>query len=47
MRKKQHVAQTNRTGTIVLGQRVLVELGEGRGQTLLHLPDNGCRPSAQ
>ena len=37
MRQEQHVAQTHRAGTVVLGQRVLVELAERRSQTLLHL----------
>ena len=37
VREEQHVAQLDYAGAIVLGQRVLVELGERRSQSLLHL----------
>ena len=45
MGEEQHVAQTNRASTIVLGQRVLVELAERSGQSLLHLRGERLTPT--
>ena len=38
MAEEEYVAQPSPGRTIVLGERVLVELGEGGSQPLLHLP---------
>ena len=35
--EEEHVTQLHRSGAVVLGQRVLVKPGEGRGQPLLYL----------
>jgi hypothetical protein len=45
VREEEHVAQANRSGAIVLGQRVLVELAECRGQPLLHLRRERLTPA--
>src|SRR5882724_5819399 len=38
VREGKHVAQLDRSATVVLGELILVELAERRGQSLLHLP---------